>query len=379
MRVAFYAPMKAARDPRPSGDREMARQLREALRRAGCRVETACRYSSYDAAGDPLRQHRLGTLGGRLAAALIRRHRRRPASRRPQLWFTYHLYHKAPDHLGPAVSRALAIPYVVAEASHAPKRAGGRWAIGHAAAMNAITAADLVIGLNSADAECVRPLLASPDRLVPLAPFVDTATFKVDETTRRQTRAALTRRADGANGTPLLLCVAMMRPGDKLASYRCLGQALAGLLDRPWRLVVAGDGPARREVDAALATIAARVIRVGRCDGARLKAIYAACDLYVWPAVGEAYGVAMLEAQAAGLAVVAGRAGGVGDVVADGESGLLTPVGDPAAFASAVRSLLEDRARGGAMGQAARARIRRDHDVAKAASVLRAYLAGLRQ
>ena len=46
--------------------------------------------------------------------------------------------------------------------------------------------------------------------------------------------------------------------------------------------------------------------------------MYAAADLYVWPAVREAYGIALLEAQAAGLPVVAGREGGVAEVVADG-------------------------------------------------------------
>ena len=43
----------------------------------------------------------------------------------PELWFTYHLYHKAPDWLGPRIAGALGIPYVVAEASFAPKQAGG--------------------------------------------------------------------------------------------------------------------------------------------------------------------------------------------------------------------------------------------------------------
>ena len=46
---------------------------------------------------------------------------RRP---RPDLWFTYHLYYKAPDLVGPLVAGALGIPYAVAEASVAHKRAG---------------------------------------------------------------------------------------------------------------------------------------------------------------------------------------------------------------------------------------------------------------
>ncbi len=121
MRIAFYAPLKPADHPMPSGDREMARLFVAALARAGCTVETASRFASYDA-GDRARQRRLAAAGDRLAARLIRGYARRPPSERPSLWFTYHLYHKAPDWLGPAVAGALAIPYVVAEASHAPKQ-----------------------------------------------------------------------------------------------------------------------------------------------------------------------------------------------------------------------------------------------------------------
>ena len=62
----------------------------------------------------------------------------------------------------------------------------------------------------------------------------------------------------------------------------------------------------------------------------------AAADLYLWPAINEAYGMAFLEAQAAGLPVIAGRTGGVPAVVAADETGLLTPVGDAHAFAAAV-------------------------------------------
>ena len=61
----------------------------------------------------------------------------------------------------------------------------------------------------------------------------------------------------------------------------------------------------------------------------------------LWPAIREAYGIALLEAQAAGLPVVAGSSGGVADVVRDGKTGLLTAEGDAEAFADAVSSLLQ--------------------------------------
>ncbi|OFX00963.1 MAG: hypothetical protein A3D94_11990 [Alphaproteobacteria bacterium RIFCSPHIGHO2_12_FULL_66_14] len=101
-----------------------------------------------------------------------------------------------------------------------------------------------------------------------------------------------------------------------------------------------------------------------------LAALYAAADLYLWPAINEAYGMAFLEAQAAGLPVVAGRTGGVPAVVADGVTGLLTPVGDAAAFAAAVARLLDSPADRARLGAAAKTRVTAHHDERAAAHAL---------
>ena len=124
MRIAFYAPLKPPDHPVPSGDRRVARLLLDALRAAGHQPFVASRLRSYDGDGDPARQSRLAELGAASARRLLRGWRRDPAAA-PDLWFTYHLYYKAPDWLGPAISTALGIPYVVAEASSAPKTGRG--------------------------------------------------------------------------------------------------------------------------------------------------------------------------------------------------------------------------------------------------------------
>ena len=377
MRIAFYAPMKAPGHPLPSGDRRMARLLVAALREAGHGVEQACALCSFDATGDAARQRRLGEVGRRAAVALSRRYLGRPVVDRPDLWFTYHVYHKAPDWLGPTVSRTLGIPYLVAEASHAPKQKLGPWATGYEAAAEAIAAADLVFGLSSADAECVLPLLADPGRLVPIKPFIDTSRYAAAAASRQRCRQILNRAHGLDPEVPVLLSVAMMREGDKLASFRLLGHALSRLQSRPWRLLAVGDGPARTEVEAALEPLQPRVVWLGELDDGDLPAIYAGSDLYVWPAIGEAYGMAFLEAQAAGLPVVGGRTGGVPDVVADGETGRLVPVGDDEAFAAAVAQLLDDAEGRRAMGMRAGERMRRDHDLSVAARALGKALAGL--
>lgn len=108
-----------------------------------------------------------------------------------------------------------------------------------------------------------------------------------------------------------------------------------------------------------------------------LRRLYSACDLYVWPAIKEAWSMALLEAQAAGLPVVAGRSGAVDSIVAEGETGLLVPAGDAAALADALSRLLEEPDLRRRMGTAARTRAARVHNAATAATVLDRHLRAL--
>jgi glycosyltransferase involved in cell wall biosynthesis len=371
MKIAFYAPLKPPSHPVPSGDRAMARLLMMALERAGHEVELASRLRAREGAGDAQAQSQIAAIGRQQAERLIRRWQAVPLPQRPALWLTYHLYYKAPDWIGPRVAGALGLPYVVAEASHAPKRAAGPWAEGHAAVEAAIRRADGVIALNPADLGCVRPLLAAQDRLALVKPFLDDAPFQAAATQRARHRRALMLAHGLDPDQPWLIAVGMMRPGDKLASYRVLGQALARLADRRWQLLVVGDGPARREVEAALAPLGQDRLRfAGQLARDRMAEAYAGADLLVWPAINEAYGMALLEAQAAGLPVVAGDSAGVGTIVASGATGLLAPPGDETAFARAVRLLLEAPQRCQQMRHAALAKVAADHRLAVAAAAL---------
>ncbi len=373
MRIAFYAPLKPPTHPVPSGDRRMAQLLMTALTRAGHTVDLALRFRSYEGRGELDRQTRLAGLAGRLAHRLIKRLLGAPAEERPEVWITYHLYYKAPDWVGPRVAAALNIPFVVVEASLAAKRAGGPWSLGHAASIAALRRASAVISLNTADDEGLGPYLEA-GRLHHLKPFLDPAPFATAAVARTRHRGALAREFKLPDKEPWLLAVAMMRAGDKLASYRALGEALLRCRERAWRLLVVGDGAARAEVATALAPLGSRVVFAGARPQSALPAIYAACDLYVWPAINEAYGVAILEAHAAGLPVVAGRAGGVGELVADGRTGLLVPPGDIDAFAGAVRALLDDATRRAAFAAAARAKVAAEHNIAAAGRELEAIL-----
>lgn len=354
MRIAFYAPLKSPTHRTPSGDRRIAGLLMDALGRAGHRVELASSFRSYDAGGDAPRQSALREQGMELGRRLAEQWRKAAPAARPDLWFTYHAYYKAPDWLGPQASAALGIPYVIAEASHAAKRAGGAWDIGHRGAMESIRGADLLLCPTRDDQEGLREVAASPARIVSLPPFLDAAPFRAAAARRAACREELARAHQLETSQPWLAIAAMMRPGDKLASFASLARTLGQVRDLRWRLLVAGDGSARAEVEAALgAALPGRVTFLGAVTLNEVAALYAAADLCVWPAVNEAYGMAMLEAQAAGVPVISCATRGVPDVVEHGRSGLLAPAGDERALAGLVRELLVDEAKRRHMSAAA--------------------------
>jgi len=372
MRIAFYAPLKWPEHPIPSGDRLLARTFVAALRAAGHEVVLASRLRAFEGHGDAERQARIAKVGEALARRLARRWLR-PGAVAPELWFTYHVYHKAPDHIGPRVARALGIPYVIAEASVAPKQRDGAWRDGHAAAEAAVREADAVICVNPADVPQVTELRGIAAITAVLPPFFDVAGFVAAGATSAARSAAAALAPPGESVR--LVTVAMMRPGDKLASYLALADALERLAGRSWHLVVVGGGSAAQAVHARFAGFdPGRVTFVGTQPPAVVASLLAGADLFVWPAVAEVIGLALLEAQASGLPVVAGRRPGVAAIVEDGITGRLTPPGDVGALAAAIGELLDDPAARAAMARQAAAHARDRHDLAAAARALDALL-----
>jgi len=366
MRIAFYAPLKAPDHPVPSGDRTIARLLIAALRKGGAEVEIASRIRTRLAAPDAGAQEAMAKKGAAAAKRLIAKYRTRPKRERPQAWFSYHLYYKAVDWTGPLVAAALGIPYLLAEASHAPKRAEGPYAFSHAGAEAAIRSADGIFCLNPIDRECLAPLVGKR-RLIDLPPFLDLADFARKLPERGDVRAKLARQYGIDADQPWLIAIGMMRKGDKLASYRLLGEALQRL-DRPWQLLIVGDGESRADVERAFKPVAGGVFLLGAQPHEKLPEIAAACDLCVWPAVNEAFGMALLEAQACGLPVVAGAWGGVPAIIVDGKTGWLSAPGDATAFSADVDFALD--ADLVAIGKAARANALARHDIGGAAQRL---------
>jgi len=100
--------------------------------------------------------------------------------------------------------------------------------------------------------------------------------------------------------------------------------------------VIAGDGELRGELER---TTGPNVRFLGsRTD---VPDILASLDVFAFPSLFEGLCLAVIEAQVAGVPVVATAVGGIKETVVEGETGLLVPLRDPEALASAIRRLLE--------------------------------------
>jgi glycosyltransferase involved in cell wall biosynthesis len=336
VKIAFYAPLKEPGHPVPSGDRQMARLIMQALHEAGFEVDIASTLRAFMPEPAP---HLFEALKLAASDEMTRLKNHWAEAGKPDVWFTYHPYYKAPDLIGPALARHFSIPYVTAEASHAPKRDRQGWAAMQALVRDAISLARVNLCFTDRDRAGLESAVPQ-GRFASLVPFIDTAAFARGFTT-----------APGKD----LMAVAMMRKGDKFASFTMLAKALALLLDLPWRLTVIGDGTARRETVALFEGIPPeRIDWRGELPTDAIPGALGQGGIYVWPGCGEAYGIAYLEAQAAGMPVVAQEIAGVPAVVRHGETGLLTPDGDIAAYAAAIRDLICDDAKRTAYGRAAR-------------------------
>lgn len=128
-------------------------------------------------------------------------------------------------------------------------------------------------------------------------------------------------------------------------------------------LALIGDGGLREELQhlAADERIGDRVVFLG--DRSDVRDILPGLDVFAMSSVSEGYSIALLEASASALPIVATDVGGNAEIVRDGVSGRIVPPGDPAVFAAALEDVLVDDARARAMGEAGAVWVRREGSV----------------
>lgn len=159
---------------------------------------------------------------------------------------------------------------------------------------------------------------------------------------------------------PVVLFVGALDPAHHFKGFPVLVEALQGLTDVRWRLVVVGEGllRARFETLAASRGLAGRVHFAGDVADEVLPRYYRLADIHVLPSTerAEAFGLVVLEAAASGVPTIASSLPGVRTIVLDGETGLHVPPGDPAGLQAALRVLLDQSDLRRRLGQGARAR-----------------------
>lgn len=229
---------------------------------------------------------------------------------------------------------------------------------------------DMVIAISSsvATALATAPIPDSALRVIPSG--VDTKQFLPTATQR-----ATIRRQYGLSeaSTVVLMAGALV----KRKSPHTLIEAAAQLHSRrqqdqhakqagqalPPLYLICGEGPLRQELEGHVRALGlASVFRfAGFCGD--LPAHLAAADIFVHTPVWEGLGVAVIEALAAGLPVVASRVGGIPELITDGETGLLIPAQDPSALSNALLQYLRRPDWARTLGVRGQAKVRTHFDI----------------
>lgn len=167
-------------------------------------------------------------------------------------------------------------------------------------------------------------------------------------------------------GAPLAVYTGRLDEAKGLGDLLGAWQAIAATWPQA-RLWLAGEGPYHTALEQEIRAreLTGQVVLAGVFDS--VDELLAAADLFVLPSWEEGMSVALLEAMAAGLPVVATDIPGNRDLVTGGRTGLLVPARDPARLADAIARLLTEPALGAALGAAARGRAASRFSVARMA------------
>ena len=154
-----------------------------------------------------------------------------------------------------------------------------------------------------------------------------------------------------ARGEKLLCHVSNFRPVKRVMDVLRVFERVSR--EVPSRLIMIGDGPDRSRAEAySRDHLRNRVIFLGNVPN--LEEVLGGCDLFLLPSESESFGMAALEAMTSEVPVIATRSGGLPEVVTEGETGHLLPVGDVDGMAARAIDLLRDDDRRRAMGTRAR-------------------------
>jgi len=128
------------------------------------------------------------------------------------------------------------------------------------------------------------------------------------------------------------------------------------------KLVIVGNGPIKNRLMNLVKQkkLSKSVIFTGKIPSKKLPSIFAASDLFVLPSLMEGFGIVLLEAMACGKPCIATKAGGTEDIIVNGETGFLAPIGDCISLYQAINALLANPDLAQKFGKAGLNRVRKN-------------------
>ncbi|MBN1930831.1 MAG: glycosyltransferase family 4 protein [Desulfobacterales bacterium] len=353
MHIYFYTPFKPLGHLTPSGDLMIAKGLFNYLVCKGHQVHPVNSLRTRWIYWKPWLWPKFMLEQQRILRKIIRN--------RPDLWLTYHSYYKAPDILGPIISKQVKIPYVIFQGIYSTKRKRNLKTLpGFILNKQALKSAQHVFTNRCEDLINLNRILPKK-HLTYISPGIKPKEFCFDTKARSELRYSWNIKNE-----PVILSAAMFRPGVKSVGIAWLIRTCRKIFQENKRLclVIAGNGEEKnRLIRLAEDQLPGQFRFVGQIPQDKMYRFYSAGDIFAFPGIKESLGMVFLEAQSCGLPVVAFANGGIPEVVKDRETGFLLPPYASDMYADAIKKLIKDKKLRAQMGEAGRQYVWRYHDL----------------
>ena len=355
MKISFYMPFKPFGHKNPSGDLITGMELHDFLTTNNHEVEIVSTLRSRWLYLKPWQFVNVVRERGRVINVL----QNVPSD----VWLSYHTYYKAPDLLGPTCSSRLSTPYVVFQGIYSTKRKRSLKTLpGFLLNRRALQAAQMVFTNKRTDELNLKRLLPE-ERVKYIAPGLIPEQFNFDLVARR----ALKEQWQ-VGERRVVMTTAMLRPGVKTTGVLRVIDSCVELRKRGHDiiLIVIGDGVNRTILEEeGREKLQNNILFLGKIPRHELYRYYSAADVFAFPGINESLGMVYLEAQSAGLPIVACQDWGAKEAVVHAQTGLLSQFNQPEQFVSDIEILLRERSKRIDMRNEAKAHIRLNHDSAK--------------
>jgi glycosyltransferase involved in cell wall biosynthesis len=181
-----------------------------------------------------------------------------------------------------------------------------------------------------------------------LNPGIDLQTFNPS------VKGTKVRVAYGVNDAPILLTASRLWPAKNVETTLKAFEIVLEKLPKAIYIIV-GDGPSRPTLQSLASKLGLgdKVRFVSDAEVENLAEFYAACDVFIFPALGEPWGLSLLEAMASGKPVIAAKDGGPQEIIDDKRDGFLVEPLNPRSYAEQILLLLNDHSLSQSIGEKA--------------------------